>query len=80
MEKAWLFGSFSRMEERPDSDIDILVDLDRSVPIGLLHYAGMANALESRLGRKVDLVASGSVKPFAQSNINRDKVLIYERA
>ena len=80
VKKAWLFGSFSRMEERPDSDIDILVDLDRSVPIGLLHYAGMANALESRLGRKVDLVASGSVKPFAQSNINRDKVLIYERA
>ncbi|MBR5257253.1 MAG: nucleotidyltransferase domain-containing protein [Bacteroidales bacterium] len=80
VEKAWLFGSFSRMEERPDSDIDILVDLDRSVPMGLLHYAGMANALESRLGRKVDLVASGSVKPFAQLAINRDKVLIYERA
>lgn len=80
VEKAWLFGSFSRMEERPDSDIDILVDLDRSVPIGLLHYAGMANALESRLGRKVDLVASGSVKPFALPTINRDKVLIYERA
>ena len=79
VEKAWLFGSFSRMEERPDSDIDILVDLDHSVPMGLLHYAGMANALESRLGRKVDLVASGSVKPFALPSINRDKVLIYER-
>ena len=80
VKQAWLFGSFSRMEERPDSDIDILVDLDRSVPIGLLHYAGMANALESRLGRKVDLVATGTVKPFAQASINRDKVLIYERA
>lgn len=80
VERAWLFGSFSRMEERPDSDIDILVDLDHSVPMGLLRYAGMANALESRLGRKVDLVASGSVKPFALPTINRDKVLIYERA
>ena len=78
--KAWLFGSFSRMEERPDSDIDILIDLDRTVPVGLLQYAGMANKLESILGRKVDLVAYGSVKPFAQDNIDRDKVLIYERA
>ena len=78
--KAWLFGSFSRMEERPDSDIDILVDLDRTVHIGLLQYAGMVNALEKILGRKVDLVAEGSVKPFAEEHINHDKVLIYERA
>ena len=80
IERAWIFGSFSRMEERPDSDIDILVDLDTSTPMGLLQYAGMVNNLESILGRKVDLVANGSVKPFAQPSINRDKVLIYERA
>ncbi|MBQ7517626.1 MAG: nucleotidyltransferase domain-containing protein [Bacteroidales bacterium] len=78
--KAWLFGSFSRMEERPDSDIDILVDLDRSVPMGLLQYAGMIHALEGILGKKVDMVAEGSVKPFARDSINQDKILIYERA
>ena len=80
VKRAWLFGSFARMEERRDSDIDILIDLDTSVPIGLLQYAGMANNLESLLGRKVDLVANGSIKPFAQESINRDKVLVYERA
>ena len=80
VERAWIFGSFSRMEERPDSDIDILVDLDPTVPIGLLQYAAMANQLESLLGRKVDLVANGSIKPFARESINRDKVLVYERA
>ena len=80
VDRAWLFGSFSRMEERPDSDIDILVDLDKSVPMGLIQYAGMINNLENRLGRKVDLVANGSVKPFARQSINRDKVLIYERS
>ena len=79
VKKAWLFGSFSRMEERPDSDIDILVDLDRSVPMGLLQYAGMVNALEGILDKKVDMVAEGSVKPFVQDSINRDKVLVYER-
>ena len=80
VERAWLFGSFSRREERPDSDIDILVDLDKSVPMGLLQYAGMINKLETILGRKVDLVEKRSVKPFAQESINRDKVLVYERA
>lgn len=80
VKKAWMFGSFSRMEDGPDSDIDILVDLDHSVPVGLIRYAGMANELEGILGRKVDLVAEGSVKPFAQANIDHDKVLIYERA
>ncbi len=79
VERAWIFGSFSRMEEKPDSDVDILVDLDKSVPIGLLQYAGMINKLEIILGRRVDLVVKDSVKPFAQESINRDKVLIYER-
>lgn len=78
--RAWIFGSFSRMEEKPDSDIDILIDLDQSAQIGLLQYSGMINQLENLLGRKVDLVANGSVKPFAQESINRDRVLIYERA
>ena len=80
VERAWLFGSYSRMEERPDSDVDILVNLDASAPIGLLKYAGMINELEGLLNRKVDLVEQGSVKPFARESINKDKVLIYERA
>lgn len=80
VERAWIFGSFSRMEEKPGSDIDILVDLDHTVQIGLLRFAGMINQLENCLGRKVDLVESSSVKPFALPSINHDKILIYERA
>jgi hypothetical protein len=80
VERAWIFGSFSRMEERPDSDIDILIDLTASAKVGLLYYAGIINHLEDQLGRKVDLVANGTVKPFALDGINRDKVLVYERA
>ena len=75
-----LFGSEARNEARPDSDIDILVDLDNSVPMGLLQYAKMINKLEAQLGRKVDMVERRSIKPFAQDTINQDKVLVYERA
>ena len=80
VERAWLFGSFSRMEETPDSDIDILVDLDASVHLGLLQYAGMINQLEGLLSRKVDMITNGTIKPFARESIQRDKVLVYERA
>ncbi|MBQ7489376.1 MAG: nucleotidyltransferase domain-containing protein [Bacteroidales bacterium] len=33
--KAWVFGSYARGEETEDSDVDILVDLDYSKPVGL---------------------------------------------
>ena len=41
VERAWLFGSFSRGEEREDSDVDILVSIDRSVHVGLIKLSGM---------------------------------------
>ena len=76
--KAWLLGSFSRGEETPDSDVDIIVLLDKSQPIGL-KYFGIWGDLEALLGRKVDLVSEGTLLPFAQETANRDKILIYER-
>ena len=66
--KAWLFGSFSRGEETPESDVDIIVSLDKSKPIGL-----------KLLGRKVDLVSDGTLLPFAKESAERDKILVYER-
>ena len=76
--KAWLFGSFSRGKETKDSDVDITVSLDKSNPIGLKVF-GMWSDLEELLGRKVDLVSEGTLLPFAQESVERDKILVYER-
>ena len=78
--KAWLFGSFSRGEETEKSDVDILVDFDKDARIGLFKYAGMYGDLKELLGREVDLVQNGALKPFAVESAERDKILIYERA
>jgi hypothetical protein len=78
--KAWLFGSYSRGDETPESDVDILVEFDHSTPIGLFTYAQIWRELTERLGRDVDLVEEGTLKPFASNSANRDKRLIYERA
>ena len=77
--KAWLFGSYARGEQTPLSDVDILVVLDRSQPIGLKFF-GMWNDLEELLDRSVDLVTEGSLAPFARESVEQDKILIYERA
>ena len=79
VERAYLFGSCSRGEETPDSDIDILVSLDHSQPIGLKYFR-MATELEQRLGRTVDLVSEDGLPPFARPYVNQDKILLYERS
>ncbi|MBQ6777008.1 MAG: nucleotidyltransferase domain-containing protein [Paludibacteraceae bacterium] len=79
VERAYLFGSCSRGEETPDSDVDILVQLDYSKPIGM-RYFGMICDLENKLGRKVDLVEGQGLKSFARPYVDRDKILLYERA
>ena len=78
--KAWLFGSFARGEEQDDSDVDLLVKFDRSIPIGLFAFARMHRELEERVGRKVDLVEEGTLRPAVQKTAKRDMKVIYERS
>lgn len=78
--KAWIFGSYSRNEQRQWSDVDILVQYDRSRPIGLMKIAGMKVDLEDLLKCEVDIVEEGTLRPCAEESVNRDKKLIYERA
>ena len=78
--KAWLFGSFSRGEQRDDSDVDILILPNKSQHFSLFTLSGMYEDLKERLGREVDLITEGGLMPFARESADRDKILIYERA
>lgn len=79
VEKAWLFGSYARGEQKADSDIDILVSYGKGVKVSLLKRAKMTYELEDLLSHKVDLVKEGTLLPFAVESANKDKILIYER-
>lgn len=79
IEKAWIFGSYSRNEETTASDIDILVRFVKDADMTLFKYVGIIEALQELLHRKVDLVEEGQVKSFAQPSVDKDKILIYER-
>ena len=55
-----VFGSYARGEQREESDVDILVDVDPSIG---LEFVSLAEAIEQALGLHVDLVSSRAIKP-----------------
>ena len=79
VDKAWVFGSFSRGEETDESDVDLLVRFDPSATVTLITYCDIKNALQDLLKRPVDLVEEGQLKSFAKQSADNDKFLIYER-
>lgn len=79
IERAWLFGSFARGEERADSDVDLLVDYTDSDNLSLLDLARISNSIEKSAQREVDLVENGYLIPQAIEHVEQDKILVYER-
>ncbi len=56
-----LFGSFVRGEQRPDSDVDLLVSFDQKP--GLIRFIELEQRLGDLIGRKVDLVLRDALRP-----------------
>lgn len=54
-----IFGSFSRGEQKKNSDIDLLISLKK--PLGL-EFVDLSNELENMLNHKVDVVSKGAIK------------------
>ena len=69
-----LFGSFVRGEATPNSDIDILVEFDRSV--GLLTVSSLENYLSDLLGVTTDVVRKRNIKSELKDNILTEVVTI----
>lgn len=69
-----VFGSRSRKDHAPDSDLDLLVDFRR--PVSLLDLIGLEQELSDVLGLKVDLVTERSLSPHIRPFVERDMVRI----
>ncbi|AJC71018.1 hypothetical protein X802_01550 [Thermococcus guaymasensis DSM 11113] len=65
-----IFGSYSRNEQRMDSDVDILVEFER--PVGLMTFVRLQEYLEELLGVKVDLVTKGALKRRIRERILKE--------
>ena len=72
--RASLFGSIVKGQATEDSDVDILVEVERSM--SLLDFAGLKLELEEVLGRKVDLGEYDAIKPIIKDLILSEQVVI----
>ena len=72
--EAFVFGSFTRGEVHPDSDLDLLVRYKKSV--SLFDVNGLKCELEELLGSKVDLISRDYLKPRLKNRILRESVRI----
>lgn len=76
--KAYLFGSFARGEQTPDSDIDLRLVCGNTMTFGTLYE--LSHELERELGRKVDIVTNPPerMRSAFRESIEQDEVRIYE--
>ncbi|TKJ27695.1 MAG: nucleotidyltransferase [Chloroflexi bacterium B3_Chlor] len=75
-----LFGSTVRGEDKPGSDIDILVELKEpgNRPTIGLKWFGLEEELGRLLGREVELVSADALSPYVRPYIEEDMVVLYE--
>jgi putative addiction module CopG family antidote len=64
-----LFGSVVHGDARPDSDIDVLVDVDPNARFSLVSLVSVQNFLEDRIGRKVDVVTRQGIEPTIRDRV-----------
>jgi predicted nucleotidyltransferase len=71
---AAVFGSVARGESSVDSDLDVLVDLDLSRPMGVFEYSRVKLYITELFEGATDVVNRKSLKPLLRESILRDAV------
>ncbi len=71
-----IFGSYVRGEQKKKSDLDILIEFEKSSKLSLLDFIGLENYLTDILGIKVDLVEKGTLKPRIGKHVLEEVVTL----
>ena len=72
--RLYVFGSTARGDCHPDSDIDLLAAFDDTRRISLLDVVGIERQISRMLGRPVELVEEGTLKPRVRKNVEAEAV------
>lgn len=75
-----LFGSVLRNDFTPSSDIDLLVEFDPNLQLGLIGFAEIENKLTDLLGRTVDLNTADSLSPYFRDQVLAEAETVYVEA
>ncbi len=74
---AALFGSRARGDARPDSDTDIMIELDPDAAISLFDYAGLKDYIADLFDGPVDVVCADNLKPYIRPLATSDAVYAF---
>ena len=74
---AALFGSRSRGDDRPDSDIDIMIEIAPEVPMDVYEYVGITQFIEDMFPVPVDVSNRVALKPHVKPAAERDAIYAF---
>jgi predicted nucleotidyltransferase len=74
---AALFGSRARGDDRPDSDIDIMIEVDPDAEIGVYEYVALKNYIAELFDGPVDVVSREGLKPYVRPAATTDAIYAF---
>ena len=75
--RAALFGSVARGDNRSDSDIDIMVEIDPEAPIGVFDYVSLKEYIAGLFEGSVDVVSQEGLKPYVRPAATADAIYAF---
>jgi predicted nucleotidyltransferase len=74
---AALFGSRARDDARPDSDTDIMIEIDPTARVTLFGYVGLKDYIASLFDGPVDVVNRAALKPYVRPAATTDAIYAF---
>ena len=74
---AALFGSRARGDNRPDSDIDIMIEIEPEAVISVYDYVGLKDYIAGLFEGPVDVVSRDGLKPYVRPAATADAVYAF---
>jgi len=74
---AALFGSVARGDNRPDSDIDVLIEFDPEAHVTVFDYAGLKLYIAQLFPQRVDVIDRAALKPHLRLPAARDAIYAF---
>ena len=75
--KISIFGSYATGQMKKSSDIDLLINVNKT--FGLFDLGNLSSSLEKELGKKVDITIDGNLDPYFKAIILREQIVVYEK-